>query len=88
MVIRPRVGDPLAAYQDDPELKDKSEAWRHLDVAILQHLVFERIVAPIFSRPARRCPGRFPMKPTKSLSFAKQRRAGSTASASSCSPLR
>jgi hypothetical protein len=38
----PASTDPLAS---DPLLKDKSLAWRQLDVAILQHLVFEKIIA-------------------------------------------
>jgi uncharacterized protein (DUF1015 family) len=48
VVIRPRTDDPLAGFQDDAQLKDKSAAWRQLDVAILQHMVFDRIVAPNF----------------------------------------
>lgn len=48
VVLRPRSKDPLAAFSSDPALAEKSEAWRQLDVAILQHLVFDRIIAPHF----------------------------------------
>ncbi|MEI8196238.1 MAG: DUF1015 domain-containing protein [Phycisphaerae bacterium] len=48
IVIVPRDADPLAAFSDDPALAGKSASWRALDVAILQHLVFDRIVAPGF----------------------------------------
>ncbi len=60
IVIRPRSNDPLAEYQNDPQLKDKSSAWRQLDVAILQHLVFERIVAPNFVAPGKQMTWAFP----------------------------
>jgi uncharacterized protein (DUF1015 family) len=45
VVFKPKSDDPL---KSDAALKDKSAAWRQLDVAILQHLVFERIIAPNF----------------------------------------
>ena len=50
VIFKPTSADPLAEFPNDPQLKDKSPAWRQLDVAILQHLVFERIVAPNFSK--------------------------------------
>ena len=48
IVIRPRNNDPLNAFPNDPALAGKSPAWRQLDVAILQHLVFDRMIAPNF----------------------------------------
>ena len=51
IALRPRSEDPLAAFADDPALAGKSAAWRQLDVAILQHMVFERIVRPDFVAP-------------------------------------
>ncbi|HUO08677.1 MAG TPA: DUF1015 domain-containing protein [Phycisphaerae bacterium] len=48
VVIRPKVADPLGAFKDDPAMKGKSDAWRQLDVAILQHLVFDRLIVPHF----------------------------------------
>ncbi len=48
LVIRPNSNDPLAEFKNDPALKGKSPAWRQLDVAILQHLVFDRMIAPNF----------------------------------------
>lgn len=48
IVIKPRSEDPLAEFTTDPALAGKSAAWRGLDVAILQHLVFERILGPGF----------------------------------------
>ncbi len=48
LVIRPKHDDPLRQFADDAGLTAKSAAWRQLDVAILQHLVFERIVGPTF----------------------------------------
>jgi uncharacterized protein (DUF1015 family) len=49
VVFRPHGGDPLGAFEDG-HLAGKSAAWRQLDVAILQHLVFERIVGPAFGK--------------------------------------
>jgi uncharacterized protein (DUF1015 family) len=49
VVLRPNSEDPLAQFQEDPALQGKSAPWRQLDVAILQHLVFDRIVAPHFA---------------------------------------
>ncbi len=48
IVLRPKADDPLAEFADDAALAGKSAAWRQLDVAILHHLVFERIVQPEF----------------------------------------
>ena len=50
MVVLPTSADPLAQFPKDPQLADKSSAWRQLDVAILQHLVFDKIVAPTFAQ--------------------------------------
>ena len=50
VVVRPMEEDPLGKINDDPALAGKSQAWRQLDVAILQHLIFDRIVAPAFAR--------------------------------------
>ena len=50
VVVRPIEKDPLGKISDDPALAGKSQAWRQLDVAILQHLIFDRIVAPAFAR--------------------------------------
>ncbi|MCL2647365.1 MAG: DUF1015 domain-containing protein [Phycisphaerales bacterium] len=50
VIFKPVSTDPLAGFLNDPQLKDKSPAWRQLDVAILQHLVFDRIIAPHFSK--------------------------------------
>ena len=52
LVIKPKHDDPLADFAADPALQGKSAAWRQLDVAILQHLVFERIVLPAFAKKA------------------------------------
>ncbi|HMD53811.1 MAG TPA: DUF1015 domain-containing protein [Phycisphaerae bacterium] len=41
--------DPLAAAGSDKDLAGKSPAWRQLDVAILQHLIFDQIVIPHFA---------------------------------------
>jgi uncharacterized protein (DUF1015 family) len=60
VVIRPRSADPLAAFPEDALLKDKSAAWRQLDVAILQHMVFERIVAPNFGSKGQAMSWAFP----------------------------
>ncbi|MGC8624616.1 MAG: DUF1015 domain-containing protein [Phycisphaerae bacterium] len=49
VVVRPVNHDPLATIGEDPALVGKSEPWRQLDVAILQHLVFDRVVAPAFA---------------------------------------
>jgi uncharacterized protein (DUF1015 family) len=49
IVVKPNSNDPLAQFQNDATMKGKSAAWRQLDVAILQHLVFERIVGPNFA---------------------------------------
>ena len=60
VVIRPRVDDPLAQFATDEALAGKSESWRKLDVAILQHLVFDRIVGPSFSKPGSKMSWAFP----------------------------
>ncbi len=49
VVVRPVDHDPLAKISSDPVLAGKSAAWRQLDMAILQHLVFDRVVAPAFA---------------------------------------
>ena len=49
VVVRPIEKDPLGKITGDPALAGKSEPWRQLDVAILQHLLFDRIVAPAFA---------------------------------------
>jgi uncharacterized protein (DUF1015 family) len=54
VIFKPHSDDPLGAFTTgkggdaDAAIKGKSAAWRQLDVAILQHLVFERIIAPNF----------------------------------------
>lgn len=60
IVIQPRDGDPLKQFADDPALAGKSDAWRQLDVAILQHLIFERIVAPNFAKKGAKMTWAFP----------------------------
>ena len=50
VVVRPVEKDPLEKISDDPALAGKSQAWRQLDVALLRHLIFDRIVAPAFAR--------------------------------------
>jgi uncharacterized protein (DUF1015 family) len=57
LVIRPKDADPLAK---DASLSDKSPAWRQLDVAILQHLVFEKIVGPAFAAKGAKMNWAFP----------------------------
>ena len=47
LVIQPREADPLKAFAGDAALAGKSEAWRQLDVAILQHFVFERLMSGV-----------------------------------------
>ena len=64
IVIRPRGEDPLAAYGEEGVLAGKSAAWRKLDVAILQHLVFERIVGPNFMTPGGKMHWAFPHEAT------------------------
>lgn len=49
-VVRPVDHDPLGKISDDPSLAGKSGPWRQLDVAILRHLVFDRVVTPAFVR--------------------------------------
>ena len=60
LVIRPKNGDPLNAFSGDAALTGKSAAWRQLDVAILQHLVFDRIVAPHFLKKGAKMAWAFP----------------------------
>ena len=60
VVIKPLSGDPLAQFQGDPGLAGKSAAWRQLDVAILQHLVFERVVQPKFVGSGKKMAWAFP----------------------------
>jgi uncharacterized protein (DUF1015 family) len=59
VVIQPRDADPLKPFADDPALADKSDAWRQLDVAILQHLIFDRIIRP-FVKPGASMSWAFP----------------------------
>ena len=49
VVVRPMEIDPLGKISNDPALAGKSDSWRQLDVAILQHLIFDRVVAPTFA---------------------------------------
>ncbi len=49
IVVKPGADDPLAEFMAAPSIADHSKAWRALDVAILQELVFERIVKPGFA---------------------------------------
>jgi uncharacterized protein (DUF1015 family) len=60
VILQPRDPDPLRAFADDPALAGKSDAWRQLDVAILQHLVFDRIIAPAFVKPGEKMAWAFP----------------------------
>lgn len=60
LVLKPKLADPLGQFADDPQLSGKSVAWRQLDVAILQHLVFERIVAPHFAAKGKPMTWAFP----------------------------
>jgi uncharacterized protein (DUF1015 family) len=60
IVIRPLAEDPLAGFAGDKGLEGKSAAWRQLDVAILQHLVFDRIVAPTFGKSGTKMSWAFP----------------------------
>jgi uncharacterized protein (DUF1015 family) len=50
VVVCPVEADPLGKIGNDPALAGKSGPWRQLDVAILQHLIFDRIVAPAFAQ--------------------------------------
>jgi uncharacterized protein (DUF1015 family) len=59
-VLVPKQADPLAAFADDPALAGKSAEWRALDVAILQHLVFERTLKPNFVPAGREMTWAFP----------------------------
>lgn len=47
--------DPLAATH-----ADHSDAWRQLDVAVLQHLIVERILEPAFCKPPQNVTWKFP----------------------------
>ncbi|NNM86593.1 MAG: DUF1015 domain-containing protein [Phycisphaerales bacterium] len=49
VVVVPSDSDPLGRLSDDAALAGKSKEWRQLDVAILQHLIFDRIVKPHFA---------------------------------------
>ncbi|HTV47419.1 MAG TPA: DUF1015 domain-containing protein [Phycisphaerae bacterium] len=49
VVIAPASSDPLAEPGSDKTVAGKSSAWRELDVAILQHFIFDQIVAPHFA---------------------------------------
>jgi len=64
LILRPKLGkfaaDPLAQFPDDAGLAAKSPAWRQLDVAILQHLIFERIVQPNFVAAGTKMQWAFP----------------------------
>lgn len=48
LVIKPAADDPLGEFMDDPSIRGHSAAWRALDVAILQELIFDRIIKPHF----------------------------------------
>lgn len=61
-VLRPtgkNAADPLAGVADETLLA-KSAAWRQLDVAILQHLIFDTIIAPNFVTPGTKINWAFP----------------------------
>ncbi len=60
VVFRPNGEDPLGAFPEDAALSGKSAAWRQLDVAILQHLVFDRIVSPAFGDAEKAMSWAFP----------------------------
>ncbi len=49
IAVQPTSADPLREFSTDPALQGKSESWRQLDVAILQYLIFDRIVTPHFA---------------------------------------
>ncbi len=49
VAIAPVAADPLAALSQNAAVAGKSADWRQLDVAILQHLVFDAIVRPVFA---------------------------------------
>lgn len=60
IVLAPRSEDPLGALGEDAALAGKSAAWRQLDVAILQHLVFERLLGPNFLAAGQQMGWAFP----------------------------
>lgn len=49
IVIRPSTDDPLSEFMSASSISEHSKAWRTLDVAILQELIFDRIVKPNFA---------------------------------------
>ncbi len=49
VVVMPTTDDPLREFLSAPTVADHSAAWRSLDVAILQELVFDQIVKPHFA---------------------------------------
>lgn len=57
IVIKPKNNDPLGS---DKNFADKSAAWRQLDVAILQHAVFEKLVEPNFGAKDQKMAWAFP----------------------------
>ncbi len=57
IVIKPKSNDPIAA---DKAFAGKSPAWRQLDVAILQHVVFEKLVEPNFAAAGQKMAWAFP----------------------------
>ncbi|MEI7766085.1 MAG: DUF1015 domain-containing protein [Phycisphaerae bacterium] len=59
-ILQPVSADPLQAYAQDPVLASKSAPWRQLDVAILQHLVFERMIQPHFVNTCKTMQWAFP----------------------------
>ena len=60
VVIKPVSEDPLGQFEKEPAMAGKSAAWRQLDVAILQHLVFEKIVGPNFGKAGVKMSWAFP----------------------------
>ncbi len=49
IAVAPLSADPLAGLAGEADLHGKSAAWRQLDVAILQYLIFGAIVKPSFA---------------------------------------
>ena len=59
-VLQPHGDDPLQQFSEAPELAGKSAAWRQLDVAILQHLLFDRVISPAFTTAGKPLTWAFP----------------------------